>query len=375
MARRARRYRRNVDQSQGAMMEFMGKPGVNYVATMVNAKDHRLYDIVAFDGGENVRIVAPLPSQAYKDPRQKIYVFGRGYFSDSDEKELWTGEEDQTFYRSHTPSGVAKKKTGLGLLLYSGISLATVAKYGSGAGGIFSEAASRSAEASAWWARQVERGYAEGYGEQEEVEGTTYRTIYIDEDYLGFYDRDAQEAAEQGEFGEEMEEATNVEVVDFDPSEVEVTISVKGYIDGNVVYLPAANVAASRMVVAWDEDDDDLNALMEDVEMPPAEVLVQLDMSTVADPILLLNVWNLIDASPNIHSVDKRFFLQKVPPEFVRGLALDQRMLEEYGQQRLPLMDAEQVEEMVANPRMKHSDVWIDYFGEEVVYDESDAGY
>lgn len=331
-----------------------GKPSMEYVATLVNPVDKRLYDVVTDE--EVVYIVAPMPNAIYKSEDERLQVYGSGAYAKYEELELTYAGDTSTYYRSHTPAGVVKKSSGLGLMLYSGISLATQTSGGYDVGGIYSSMEDRSPEATRWWKAQVDRDFAEQDGKS--VSGYGQVTVDVDEETLG----DIEDLAGRGYFGNEMEDAENVYVSDYSPSSFEVEVYVDGDIE--VQFLPAVKVAEAKLVVAWNTEEEELNDLMsESVELPPPEVLSELDLKTVGDANLILNLWDVL-VEQGATEAQKRKFLKHVPSSF----SVVPEILELQGQQQLPfdevLEDARQ--EVAANPRPKvqHSKAWKNYFGE-----------
>lgn len=344
----------------GKPRKLHGKESAAYVATLLNPVDHRLYDVVSF--GSTVYIVAPMPNEDYEDPDRSFLEYGHGSYDESDEKEIDSGyypsnKYSGSYYRSHTPDGVTKEGAGLGLVLYSGLSLATT--MGLGAAGVFSEENLRSTKASKWWKAQTERGFASE--EDVYVTGSGSVEVEIDEEMLG----DIQYLTSVGDFGEEIRHAENVSITEGpDPSSVYVEVYVEGSI--RVSYLPTKKVAESKIVIAWNSEDDDLNPVMEDsIYYPPAEILAEIDMSTVGDPSLILNIWDLLQESDDVTEAQKKRFLQRVPRASM--VEITPEILEMMGQQKFPYEELmKESQAVAANPRgkIRHSSRWKAYYGD-----------
>lgn len=333
-----------------------GNTNNEYLATLINPVDKRLYDVVLRI--RTVYIVAPMPNSLYKTGTLQVY--GSGAYDNDDSTEIEYDGETETYFRSHTPSGVTKKGAGLGLVLYSGLSLAAKTEgYYTDVGGVYSSNAERLGDATRWWKAQVSRGYAEQEGKW--LSGYGEVTVEVDEDTIG----DIESLASSGYFGTEMEEAENVSISEYSPSSFEVEVHVDG--EAEVQYLPAKKVAESNLVVAWNTELDEFNEvdelLSEWVELPPAQILSELDLTTVGDVNLILNLWDVLvqqEATPK----QKKQFLEHVPPAF----SVVPEILQLQGQQTLPFEEVQEQaqEEVAANPRprVKHTRAWDDYFGE-----------
>lgn len=341
------------------MTQYMIKQNTLYLATLINPVDHRLYDLISTE--ENVYLVTPLPTSEYV---AGLFVerYGAGYIEE-DTRELEYEGSTGSYYRSHTPGGVVKKKAGLGLILYSGLSLNAVFQYEEAAG-IYSTT-ERTAEADAWWKAQSKRGYAEEdlnfVGHSAAIDAST--------DPL-FEEIDVAQLAEQGYFGEEFEDATNLEVEDTGPDTVTLEFTVHG--TTGIEFLPAVKVAESGMVVAWNESDGELNALMEEHrEAPTTDVLLEVDMSTTADPSIIASIWAALKEDPQVSKKDLEKWVRRLPSG-IGDLGISQsEFIEYFGQQRLPYEQLkEDTKEVAANPRKKkkHSEGWKDFFGE-LAYD------
>lgn len=319
--------------------DITGAAKLNYIATLINPVDHRLYDIIGYGQGVEMYVVTPLPNDAYKDDRP-IAVYGNGSYDTDEEFE----HDGMTYYRSHTPSGVKKKKSGLGLMLYSGLSLSVV-KY-EAKEGVFSQLSQRSSEATQWWKDQVDRGFA--YQEGDYISGQEQVEIRLDEEMIDKCDLDPEECA--------------ADIDDIEPGYV--TVYVDFTKERLVQVLPAGNVVNARLVLAWDEDDLDLDSLLEDSEGPPTEVLLGLDMSTTADPNLLINILQRLEGDPKVTKKALQNFVNKYPGP-LKG-AESSMIRELLGQQKFPfeeVVEAVEEEDMVANP-VKNSRAWKDYFGD-----------
>lgn len=308
-----------------------------YVATFINPVDHRLYDIVS--NSDDVYVLAPMPSEAYKDPEASFFNYGNGSYDEYDEFE---GPEGGTYYRSHTPSGVYAKKQGLGLMLYSGLALNVVRQ--AEKDGIFSELKDRSGAATEWWEAQVQRGFADQTGDWKPHSDQV--DVHIDEDWI-----------DKCELSPEDCEA------DIDSIQPDyVTVYVDFIKERIVQILPAVKVAESEFVVAWDETDEKFNDFMEqEVIEVPNEVLAEVDMSTTKDPGLLLNILERLEKDEAIETHQ----LQRLVDTFPGPLkGADSQVL----RQRIPFEEIEESAEraekqMVANPKRRHSAAWKKHFG------------
>lgn len=143
-----------------------------------------------------------------------------------------------------------------------------------------------------------------------------------------------EDLAERGYFGDELEGAENIEVSEFSPTHFEV----EAYVDGtiNVSFLPAEKVAASKLVVAWDTEEPDLDELLSNyVELPPPEIVSELDLSTVGDANLILNLWTVLNDSTRVTAAQKKKFVEHIPASF----ATVPDIFELMGQERLPFED------------------------------------
>lgn len=324
---RKRILRRNV----GNVADIAGADRIYYVATLINPVDHKLYDVVQLSS--YVFITTPAPSEHYTDTSYEIPVYGKGSFDEDDGITV----DSEIFYRSHSPSGVAKKKVGLGLMLYCGNSLSTVAAtvYGDG---IYSVQGDRSDEAGAFWNRQAEEGLAvEGsahVSKEEEIELT------IDESMLDMCVINC-----------------DAEFISAYPDNIAVTVQ---YEEGVVFQtLPAENVAEHGLVLAWDEDNSRLDTLMYDWEAPPSEILLELDLSTVSNPTLIKNILDWLESDESVSKQD----LKRVLSKLSSGALPANELREISGQQRLPY-DKEAVRESImANRPRRRSAAWNAYFG------------
>jgi len=127
----------------------------DYVATLINPKDHRPVRVIT-DG--YVTFIG-MPVEDLRDFR----FVGKGYYGDER-----YGPDD--CLRSHTPGGVSKKSAGLGLMLYSGMALASALAdddapdkpcIGSDSG--------RSDQADKFWRSAVEQELAEEIGSEANI--------------------------------------------------------------------------------------------------------------------------------------------------------------------------------------------------------------
>lgn len=318
-----------------------GEPGAVYIATLLNPVDHRLYDVVYLS--DKYYIVAPLPNEAYEEYSAQLSVYGEGYFDTYDSKEI-EFEGTGTYYRSHTPSGVDKKKSGLGLMLYSGLALAAVTEKASG---IYSQKKQRSSEATRWWSAQVQRGLA-GESEYGEMEQVTV-SVDIDEEMV-------EDMARQG--STELEDADEVTVIEGpDPTSVDVEVTLEGVVSLQV--LPASHVAEAGLVVSWNDDYKALNMEMGGIKELAPEVISEIDMSTVGDSDLVLGLFRVMFESDGATDAQKKRFLKNVSDRALTP-AVKNEIAELMGQKRLPFGT-----EVAANPapKKKHSKAWAKQFG------------
>lgn len=256
-----------------------------YLATLINPVDHRLYAIIWDAGDEELLVTTPSNS------RDEIFVWGQGALSDSDDP---AGQTDCP--RSHTPSGVAAKGRGLGLMLYSGLALA--AAYGTLISRakakelglprmepcISSSPSQRSGPATKWWREQVRRGFAEERSVEGECEDReTHEEIDaedagIDEErILGGLD-------EEGDVSNVRGELSGYVHFTFCPRGLEAQV------------LEASRVIESGMVLHANEafvDSDNLPV----IELPGKDVLLALDLSSVDDSKLVEYVVGLVRES------------------------------------------------------------------------------
>lgn len=365
MARRSLKKNRHLPEESSSLEGY--QPGTTYgshasvyMATMINPKDHRLYDLVAF--GDDVYIMAPADTEDYLNPEIPLVNFGNGYLDTGDERTLSYYGETSDYIRCHTPSGVSKKQTGLGLMLYSGLSMATILKSKQN-GGCFSEdSGPRSQNAEDWWTSQVDRGYAEEDSETVEVTGSgelsndadRFADSTISETYGS-----TEQAAALGIFGEEMED-DNIRDVTITPSTgyIETFVYAKGVIEKAVQFLPIKKVAQSGLLLAWSDEDDDLKNILEDNwDDPPAELLVELDLSTTTSTEILRTILDIVLSDKSLTEAKVNKFLSHLPTAAVSRSDI----LEMLGQQKLPM-------DLVANSRShalqtnkkadKHSSAW-----------------
>ncbi len=320
-----RLYKRN-----DSVKEEVGHPRNTWLATMINPVDHQLYDILAFRNSCNV----VRPEGDYQSPEQKIYIYGKGYY-ESDSREI----DGEDFFRSHTPSGVAKKGRGLGLLLYSGLSIQTVSEESSSSG-IYSVSGDRSDKAEQWWKAQVEREYVDEYDDSTEDEFET--EILVTKGMIDMCEKDC--------------DASMLSVY---PEEFLVTVQYSKSVE--LQTLPAVNVVKAGLVLAWDEEDEELNNLFEqaDWEPPPTEVLLGLDLSTTKDPKLLINILEHLQKDEEVTLAQLRKFVDRFSGE-LKGVTDSKLLLEILGKQNF---------EFEANPklgpvRVKSDKAWKDFYGD-----------
>jgi hypothetical protein len=340
---RSRRLKKNTSEEMIAALppglaftEVAGAPHMRYIATIINPVDHKIYDVV-YDADDNeVCIVAPMPSEEYKDPRKTILSFGEGYLDSSSRIEISINGEESTLARSHTPAGVGAKGTGQGLLLYCGLALFAKTQFFEG---IYSSMEQRSPEASKWWASQVRRGFAEK-GVSSRID-TAPIHVYLDSQISN------DDLPEMEDFySEEMQ------ILDIDPSYVEVVVTYEGMQE--VQYLTASKVAEAGIVIAWDDTDDGLTAVLEEGRSQPIEVLLELDLSTTSDPIVVESLLTELENSQATSEQIQRF-LSSVPERLLRGL----------GEETQDKYFNKGGKQLVAN-FSKHSKSWQKFFGSAV---------
>lgn len=141
---------------------------------------------------------------------------------------------------------------------------------------------------------------------------------------------------------------------------MEVQVSVEGELEFQ--YLTAERIAQEGYCVAWNEEDNDIEETFGEGQGQPKEVILGIDLSTTADPILvesLLNDLQEADATKE----ELVMFLNRVPKRLIKKMK-SSTVKEIYGQLRLPLPEDE---ELVANTSVKtHSPAWKSFFGEAV---------
>jgi hypothetical protein len=356
MPRRRTSLRRNDSDKVGQELhgrgesynQMQGDSSAVYLATLINPVDHRLYDVVYAD--RQVHIVAPMPNEEYVDPGKSIYSFGEGHADLHDTKDVEMGRIELHLARSHTPGGVGKKGSGQGLILYCGLSIYTKFR---GLDGVYSSVESRSEAATKWWRTQVDRGFAD----EDSAHVTGYTTTEVDLESAvnvdDFYARDL--------FDKDSDAVENIQITDISPSAVEVELSVEGTVQFQ--YLSAEKVAESGYCVAWNTEDSDIDELFsQHGQGQPKEVILGIDLSTTADPIL---IQNLIVELKEADATEEELvlFLNRVPKRLFKQMKSSD-VKEIYGQLRLPLPEDE---ELAANASTKtHSRAWKDFFGEAV---------
>lgn len=327
--------------------QLYGDPKVLYLATLINPVDHRLYDVIFADN--EVHIVAPMPNEEYTEPNKQLYSFGDGYIDRYDTKEVDKGRYEVKLARSHTPSGVGAKGTGQGLMLYCG--LAIYAKY-MGLDGIFSSVESRSTAATSWWKTQVKRDFAE--------EGTQYVSGYTTTEVNLEDSVDISSYSASDFFDRESDAIDNLRITDIEPSAVEVQVSVEGELEFQ--YLTAERIAQEGYCVAWNEEDNDIEETFGEGQGQPKEVILGIDLSTTADPILVESLLNDLQEADATEE-ELVMFLNRVPKRLIKKMK-SSNVKEIYGQLRLPLPEDE---ELVANASVTtHSPAWKNFFGEAV---------
>ena len=327
---KSRLYVRNAPNwDEIAHSEMRGSSRTEYLATFINPVDKRLYNAVI---SGYVYIVESLPVGKYSDSAETVRYFAEGYYDRHDEKELEYEDDTGTYYRSHSPGGVAVKGKGYGYLLYSALSLAATAsnRY---AEGVFSENKTRSSDATRWWNAQVRQGYAE----ETNVSSTDYASISVDveqeiRDNLSSY-------IEAGYF-EGVDPSGDVEIYEISPENVDVEVTVKASVE--VQYLPAKKVAAEGLVIGWASDNEKLD--------------------TVRDIEEVKLIWKLIDDDPNATDAQRERILHSLDLDFFKEH--QHELVDMVGKQlKLPL---------VANKRRTkptYSKAWKEYFGDLAVID------
>jgi len=318
-----RLYKRN------EVTKAAGHPKYNWIATMINPVDHQLYDILA--AGNQCYVVRP--EGDYQSPEQLVHIYGKGYY-ESSHKEI----DGEDFFRSHTPGGVAERGRGLGLLLYSGLSIQTISNERSSSG-IYSVTGDRSDAADRWWKAQVEREYVGEYEDSVEEEFDT--DIDVDEDMIDMCKQDC-----------------DASMLSFYPEQFGVTVQYSKDIE--LQTLPAVNVLKAGLVLAWDEEDNRLQNLFEaDWEPPPTEVLLGLDLSTTNDPKLLINILEHLKADEDVTLVQLKKFVDRYKGE-LKGVTDSELLREILGQQNF---------QFEANPklgpvRVKSDRAWKNFYGD-----------
>lgn len=336
------------------------EPGYNfeYLATMINPKTHRLFDIAALRGTQDVYIT--LPSEAYGEKDQEIYILGNGQFDKYDSADV--EDEAGSYFRSHTPSGVAERNQGYGFLLYSGIALAALSEGGEG---IYSVPNDRLDAAEAFWRSQTKKGYARescGKSSTDSIEVSYPLEYSVLEELV---------ESENNMSSDECRASMN----DY-PEDVEVQVEVNRSINLNV--LPGHSVFASGMVITWEETD---RALDDAAEMAwkkaPVEILYEIKLDSCYDSKLILLLLEHIrdEAGADLDPKRLLYLLETAPPEiiespsdalfqeFKKSERLRHIYLELAGQQKFNFNAAKKRhKELTANPP-KHSKAWRDHFG------------
>lgn len=347
---KSRLYVRNAPNwDEIAHSEMRGSSRTEYLATFINPVDKRLYNAVI---SGHVYIVESLPVGKYSDSAETVRYFAEGYYDSHDEKELEYEDDTGTYYRSHSPGGVAVKGKGYGYLLYSALSLAATAsnRY---AAGVFSENKTRSSDATRWWNAQVRQGYAE----ETNVSSADYASISVDveqeiRDNLGSY-------IEAGYF-EGVDPYGDIEIYEISPENVDVEVTVEASVE--VQYLPAKKVAAEGLVIGWASDNEKLDTVFEDARFPSVEVLSELNLDTVRDIEEVKLIWKLIDDDPDATDAQRERILHSLDLDFFKEH--QHELVDMVGKQlKLPL---------VANKRRTkptYSKAWKEYFGDLAVID------
>ena len=337
-----------------------------YLFTMINPKTHRLFDICTEDDSPNdVRVV--LPSEKYGERDEQLVAVGEGNYDSYDTKYLETG----SFYRSHSPSGVAEHGSGYGFLLYSG--MAVSAFVNGSEEGIFSPPGDRSSTAEAFWEAQVARGFADSVCSDE---GESTREIEVPLSY-----GDAEEAFDR-EIQYETEDNCAAE---FESAPDEVTVEVTYKEQKEINTLSAYSVFHSGMVLTWDESNKRLDDLDENAwNKPPVEILYEIKLDNCFDSKLIVLLVEHIREFAEGGADDKKLIrlLETAPPEMLVSpsdelyaeFKMSEKLRHTYmeltgGQRRFDFEAAKRRQDkLTANPP-RHSKAWKDFFGDAVDVD------
>jgi len=264
-----------------------------YVATLINPTRHpeygkRLYDVYLYQ--HLVWVYPPVSvdsmrhATVLRDPRR----LGQGFFARDDVIEIL----DDSFSRSHTPSGVKEKKSGLGLMLYSGLSMS--ASMSMDVDGIYSTAdEQRTKEADKWWNDQTKRRFAK---KTEARQGGCVDMIHdispddISRDVLAQYME-----VDEGD-------ARKLVLHDVEPDEVE--LQVCWYKDMLVQFLRTSRVSENGTILIWNESDTQLNERIRGSwTSPSVEVMLNLKLDNVQDdPTVVIAVMSRLlamDVAPD----------------------------------------------------------------------------
>lgn len=296
-----------------------------YIATLINPVDRRLYDVVMNEELNSVWIVQPAPNSVYEEAGRvrELQKFGRGYFDPDD---LYENGSD-TYYRVHTPEGVVRDGVGLGLMLYSGLALAALKH---GADGVFSVPGDRTEPGDAWWGSQVQRGLVA------EASDTEFDVVSVDIEESEIKSRLA-DAGKQG-----------VALDSYDPDQVDVEVEHSRAVQ----VLPAEEVVELGIVLALREGE---------VDLPPLDVVSYLDLSTITDPALLYNV--LMALREGEASKAEMTRVLSTLPNVLRGKSVSDvlAVIEE-----LEFEDFEELEldDKIKKNAPKPPRAWVDYFGD-----------
>lgn len=243
-----------------------------YIATLINPVDHRLYTVVWNEG--EIEIISPTNED-------EIEVWGKGLLAEED-----FPAQETNCPRTHTPSGVVAKGRGLGLILYSGLALAAAIstkmsrterrEYDLPADmeaciSSSDEGPGRSTEASRWWKKQVELGFARESGVQGECEG---ESIHGEVDADNVYDED--------KILEELDRAGDISDIDGQlRGTIHFTFCPR---DMDAQVIEATTIFAKGLVFDW---NDRLKDFADDAPTLTKEILLEMNLGGITEPHLL----------------------------------------------------------------------------------------
>lgn len=310
---------RKEDEDHGE--EPRDRDSLTYVCTLVNPKLRRPFAV--FTRSESTFLGNPV------DEKESFSIFVKGYWEEYDEIAQQTGCP-----RANTPSAYdyappyMKQGMGMGLLLYSGIvtSISVVVdSYGEKC--TSSWFVDRSESASAWWERQVERGFAEaaGGGPQETTEYVKIHDpdqSYIDvDDYM----EEIKEQYDKEEGGDQTLEITiSLEGTDQDPYEHYDASDLPGMgADAEIEWGSIDDTTAT--VSATMDEDGEIEAAIESIAPADAEIEISigiegavLTLESVANNGLILHASSALIESAEAESND----IPSLPKDVLLGLDL-----------------------------------------------------